>query len=289
MKTARNGSACAKLRASEPQQHARGVPPKQRAPVHGRQRRRRRQQRLEALNLAAKKVAAHRDVQPADERLPALLLACHAQAARRQRAARADTRRRATRVTPTARSARKMRPAHVPQMGRPLVANSRSAGICRMRQRAARGAAVVRRRTRVCGATAPHVARAAATAFRSAATYQAPALRHERHRGALAAGDDEAAQVVQLLRLAHLAAWRQRGSSAPPPPRAYAAATHLDSLCARLGQADAVLAKGALQREHADARPSAHPLCSRQRHAAAVHTARSAGAAAAQLAEGRGA
>ena len=92
------------------------------APGRGLQARRYGQSRLEALNLAPEEVAAHRDVKATDERLAALLLAWW------WREAGGTDGLCAMQHSPSARSARKMSPAQVPQMGLPLAANSRSAG-----------------------------------------------------------------------------------------------------------------------------------------------------------------
>ena len=175
MNTARNGSVLDSLRVQASVRQEQAAHGSQHgATLHRRKRCGRRQVRFEAINLAAKEVAAHGDVQAADECLTALFLACA------PLMSTPSVVHSATHNVPTARSARKMRPAQVPQMGRPLAAYSRSAGICgdqRLSCWARSGHALC-----LCGA-------------RLVRTHQTPALSDERHRGALTARDDQAADL----------------------------------------------------------------------------------------------
>ena len=145
-------------------------------------------------------------MQPPQQHLPALLHAC----VRRHRPPAQHLVKQRTRGVrngrglgiPSASSARKIRPAHVPQIGLPLAAKSRSASIYII--------VASRRRGQVdCGCVSNGLC-AWSTGYRELAhskprrAYQPPALRHQRHGGALAARDDEPRASLQLRRLANL-------------------------------------------------------------------------------------
>ena len=156
------------------------------SPGQGAQALRRRQLRLEAVHLAAEVVAAHRHVQAAHQLLTALFLACDGgRACGRVRDCRwpmlASHEKRRTEGAVGQEDQPRARAPHRPPGGGKLAQRwelwTEEAGLRRWSHRT--------------GAPPPPA-------------HQVPALCDERHGRALAPGDDQALQLLQLVRLAHL-------------------------------------------------------------------------------------